>query len=73
MKYKKHPDNEFSNPENRPSFKGSASASAIEKAGHEIKENPPAILAKTRKKKGKAQADKQRVAVMLSKARRHSY
>jgi hypothetical protein len=46
------------------------SRAAIEKAGHELKVNPPKILAKTRKKKGKKRADKQRVAIMLSKARR---
>lgn len=42
----------------------------IEAAGREIKEDPPAILAKTARKKGKAAAHKQKVAIMLSKARR---
>lgn len=65
---KKHPRNEFDNPRNQPSM--SPSKSKIEAAGHEIKENPPAILAQTRKKKGKHAADRQRVAIMLSKARR---
>lgn len=41
----------------------------VQKAGREMKENPPRILAKTRKKKGAAAANKQRVAIMLSKAR----
>jgi len=41
----------------------------IEAAGHEIKENPPKILAHTRKKFGKKRAEKQKVAIMFSKAR----
>jgi hypothetical protein len=39
-------------------------------AGHELKVNPPSVLAKTRRKKGAKQAEKQRVAIMFSKARR---
>lgn len=46
------------------------SPTAIEAAGHEIKTNPPKILRHTAKKFGKADARKQRVAIMLSKARR---
>lgn len=46
------------------------SKDALEKAGHELKENPPRVLAKTRAKKGKKAANKQRVAIMFSKARR---
>ncbi len=42
---------------------------AIAEAGHEIKVNPPRILAKTRKKKGAKAAEAQRKAIMLSKAR----
>jgi hypothetical protein len=38
-------------------------------AGHEIKVNPPKILAKTAAKSGAKQAAKQKVAIMLSKAR----
>jgi len=38
-------------------------------AFHEVSENEPAIVAKTRKKKGPAQARKQKVAIALSKAR----
>jgi len=49
--------------------KPSKTKKLIESAGHEMKENPPKILAKTAKKKGAAQANKQRVAIMLSKAR----
>ena len=45
------------------------SREALEQAGREIKKNPPAILAKTRRKKGKKAAEKQRVAILLSKAR----
>lgn len=41
----------------------------IEAAGHEMKQNPPRILAKTAKKSGAKQAAKQKVAIMLSKAR----
>jgi hypothetical protein len=37
-------------------------------AFHELKANPPAILAKTAKKSGAAQANKQRIAIALSKA-----
>ena len=42
----------------------------LSKFGKEMKKNPPKILAKTAKKKGKKQAEKQRVAILLSKARR---
>ncbi len=45
------------------------SKEALEEAGHELKVNPPSVLAKTRKKKGSKQANKQRVAIMFSKAR----
>ncbi len=37
--------------------------------GRELRDNPPAILDKTRRKKGAAAADRQRVAILLSKAR----
>jgi hypothetical protein len=42
----------------------------LEKYGKEMKKNPPKILAKTAKKKGKKQAEKQRVAILLNKVRR---
>jgi hypothetical protein len=42
----------------------------LESVGHELKHNPPRILSKTRKKKGRKQAEKQRKAILLSKARR---
>ena len=38
-------------------------------AGHEMKVSPPKILKQTRRKSGAAQAEKQRVAILLSKAR----
>jgi hypothetical protein len=41
----------------------------LQNVGSELKENPPRVLAKTRKKKGKKAANKQRVAILLSKAR----
>lgn len=43
---------------------------ALERAGHELKQNPPRVLAKTRKKHGAKAANKQRIAIMFSKARR---
>lgn len=48
----------------------SATKSILESVGHELKTNPPKILKKTARKKGKKQANKQRVAILLSKARR---
>ena len=42
----------------------------LKRVGHELKHNPPKILAKTRAKSGKAAADKQRKAILLSKARK---
>lgn len=42
----------------------------LKSVGKEIKQNPPRVLAKTAKKSGKAQADKQKVAILLSKARK---
>jgi hypothetical protein len=41
----------------------------LESVGHELKTNPPRQLAKTAKKSGKKRANKQRVAILLSKAR----
>lgn len=69
---KKHPRNEFDNERNKPSFGPLPSKGKIEAAGREMRENPPAILSHTRKKKGKKAANRQRVAIMLSKARRGS-
>lgn len=42
----------------------------VKAAFDEIKKNPPGVLAKTAAKKGPAAANKQRVAIGLSKARR---
>jgi len=44
-------------------------AMILQSIGHELKENPPKILAKTRKKKGKKAAESQRRAILLSKGR----
>lgn len=43
--------------------------SRVERAFHEIKHNPPAVLAQTRKKEGAGMARKQAIAIALSKAR----
>lgn len=42
----------------------------LHRVGTELKERPPSVLAKTRRKAGAARAEKQRVAILLSKARR---
>lgn len=44
--------------------------SILESVGKELKDRPPRILKQTRRKKGKKQADRQRVAILLSKARK---
>ena len=49
---------------------GSKTKKKLAAAFHELKENPPKILAKTRKKEGAAQANRQRIAIGLSKARK---
>ncbi|MCI0418143.1 MAG: hypothetical protein L0312_02800 [Acidobacteria bacterium] len=41
----------------------------IRAAGHEMKVSPPEILRKTKRKKGAETANKQRVAILLNKAR----
>jgi hypothetical protein len=41
----------------------------LEAVGYELKENPPKILAKTKRKSGTKAANRQRVAILLSKAR----
>jgi hypothetical protein len=46
------------------------SRAALQSAGHELKVNPPKQLARTAKKFGKADAKRQRIAIMFSKARR---
>jgi len=44
-------------------------ARKVARAFHEVHENTPRIVTQTAKKSGKAQAEKQRVAIALSKAR----
>ena len=48
----------------------SKSRKIISSVAHELKMNPPRVLAKTRRKKGKKQAEKQRIAILLSKSRK---
>ncbi len=45
------------------------SRSIVDSVGKELKDNPPGILKRTEAKFGKARADKQRKAILLSKAR----
>ena len=59
----KHPASKASAKEHREN-------SILKKIAREMKKNPPAVLAKTEKKKGKKAAEKQRVAILLSKARK---
>ena len=49
---------------------GSVNKPKLSKAFKELKKNPPSVLRKTRRKKGKARAIKQRVAIAYSKARK---
>lgn len=42
----------------------------LKNVGHELKQNPPGILAHTKKKFGKIKMEKQRKAILLSKARK---
>jgi len=44
--------------------------SGLDAIGQELKRNPPAILAATGRKKGIVQEEKQRKAILLSKARK---
>lgn len=46
-----------------------AARGALASAFHELRARPPAVLARTRKQGGPAQANRQRVAIALSKAR----
>lgn len=46
------------------------SETKLEAAGSEMKENPPSVLAKTRKKFGAERALAQERAILFSKARR---
>jgi hypothetical protein len=49
---------------------GNKTQEMLQQVGHEMKNNPPSILAKTAKKKGAKASDKQRVASLLSKVRK---
>ena len=42
----------------------------LQSVGQELKDNPPKVLARTAAKFGPQRAQKQRVAILLSKARR---
>lgn len=50
--------------------KKSKTKKVLHAVGMEMKMNPPKILAKTMRKEGKAMMEKQRVAILLSKARK---
>lgn len=54
-------------------MKSSKHSSMLERIGHEIKENPPGILAHTKEKFGPKRAESQRKAILLSKFRRGDY
>ncbi len=49
---------------------GIRTARILENVGKELKNNPPSILKSTRRKSGAKAAEKQRVAILLSKARK---
>ena len=49
---------------------GSVNKPKLSRAFKKLKKNPPSVLRKTRRKKGKARANKQRVAIAYAKARR---
>lgn len=48
----------------------SKTGSIVESVGHELKENPPAILSSTKRKFGSQRAEAQRKAILLNKSRR---
>ena len=49
---------------------GTRTARILENVGKELKDNPPSILKRTRRKSGAKAAEKQRVAILLNKARK---
>ncbi len=49
--------------------KHTRTAHILASVGKELKDNPPSILDKTRRRRGAKAAEKQRVAILLSKAR----
>lgn len=48
----------------------SKTARVLKSVGRELKKNEPAAVKRTRAKKGKAAAERQRKAILLSKARK---
>lgn len=48
----------------------SKSRKILHRMGSEMRDNPPRIVEKTRREKGDAAAEKQRKAILLSKARK---
>lgn len=48
---------------------GTRTARLLSGIGAELRDNPPSILEKTRRKKGAAAGERQRRAILLSKAR----
>lgn len=54
----------------KPQFGKKPAKDKVKAAADEMEANPPAILAKTAKKSGAKQAAKQKIAIMLSKARK---
>jgi len=48
----------------------SKSRGILDSVGQELKSNPPSVLAKTKAKFGPQRAEKQRVAILLSKSRK---
>lgn len=49
---------------------GPKSKAILQRVGTELKQNPPAILGKTRRKFGAKRAASQKTAILLNKARR---
>ena len=49
---------------------GKKTKRVLRMVGKELQRNPPAVLAKTRAKKGPAAAERRRRAILLSKARK---
>lgn len=56
--------------EQRPMANSYPPQGMLSAAFHEVKTNPPKILAKTRRKSGAARARKQAIAIAISKAKR---
>ncbi len=56
-------------PGGTPGTSKASDKSILQSVGKEVKQKPPAILAKTFRKSGAKMANKQRVAIILSKAR----